>query len=117
MRCVCCNSKDIKRKFTKNTFQFYACALYGFQFAHPLLSQESIEKYYNQTRISDDIRDKIESHIKDLKTNPNSPKRDRFDRILSNATGTLEKETLNVLEIGSAYGFSLITAIIWAIMP
>lgn len=105
MKCICCNSSHTIKKFKKNSFQIYECSSCGFQFVHPLPSQLSIEKHYNKTRVKIDIRDKIQKYLHDFKTNSNNPKRDWYDRILAIAKRYLNKESLTILEIGSAYGY------------
>jgi SAM-dependent methyltransferase len=105
MECICCHSDNPKKKFKKNSFQIYECRSCGFQFVHPLPSMDLIEAHYNKTRVSNDIRGKIRKYLHDFKTNSNHPKRDWYDRILAKAKSYLNKQSLSILEIGSAYGY------------
>jgi len=105
MECICCNSSDTRKKFKKNNFHIYECSSCGFQFVYPMPSASIIEAHYNKTRVSSDIRDKIKKYLLDFNTNPNNPKRDWYDGIVTKASKYLNLKSLNILEIGSAYGY------------
>ncbi len=104
-KCLCCNSDSIQKMRVMRGYQSYRCCNCFFEFIFPIPDKAIIEKYYNTTTVTSDIRHRIQDYIRDITSNPNSPKRDWFDKVLAKSIETTSKNSLDILEIGSSYGY------------
>lgn len=83
----------------------YTCSDCSFEFVHPLPSSQEIEAFYNKTRVVGDLKQIIKKHIHDFDAGAQQPKRDWFEKVLSTAKKHTSKDKLEILEIGSGYGY------------
>ncbi|MHC2995273.1 MAG: class I SAM-dependent methyltransferase [Candidatus Atribacteria bacterium] len=105
MKCLCCDSNNIDRKGQKSNYEIFHCKNCGFEFVYPLPDYEQIENHYDKTRVSKDIKKLIWKSIYNIQNNPNNPKHDWFDRIFDIVKKYTNKDKLDILELGSAYGY------------
>lgn len=105
MKCLCCDSNNIVRRGQKPNYEIFHCKSCKFEFVCPLPSYDEIQKHYNKTRVSKNIKQLVRKSINEIENNPNSPKRDWFDKILDIAKNYNNKDNLNILELGSGYGY------------
>jgi len=83
----------------------FTCSNCSFEFVYPLPSTEEIEKFYNKTRVVSDLKEIIKKSIEDFDKGGWAPKRDWFNKVINTAKKYTKKEKLNILEIGSGYGY------------
>lgn len=105
MLCVCCGSNQIRKKGVKYGYPIYACNKCHFCFVHPLPAKDDIQKHYNKTRISKDIKNYVQKAINEIEHSSNCPKRDWYKMVLEYVSNYCNRETLDILDIGSAYGY------------
>jgi 2-polyprenyl-3-methyl-5-hydroxy-6-metoxy-1,4-benzoquinol methylase len=105
MKCICCNSSEVVPRKNLRGYKMFTCTNCSFEFVYPLPSTKEIESFYNKTRVVSDLKQIIKQHIEDFDTGGQAPKRDWFDKVFSTAKKYTKKEKLNVLEIGSGYGY------------
>ena len=105
MNCICCNSSQVVPRKDLRGYKMLVCKDCSFEFVHPLPTSQEIEAFYNKTRVVSDLKLIIKQHIDDFDKGGQAPKRDWFDKVFSTAKKYTQKEKLNVLEIGSGYGY------------
>ena len=103
--CVCCRSTNFIKRGRKLNYDIYLCINCEFEFVYPLPSFSEIKNYYNKNRKQSNTAYLITQAIDDLENNPNSPKRDWFDRVLNYSKLICQKDKLDIIEIGSGYGY------------
>lgn len=105
LTCACCASTLIRYRYTKKGQRIHTCASCGFAFVSPLPTEERIKAHYTRIKIDDDLTLRIRNAIQEIRHSKNSPKRDWFTRIVAVAQRHTRKEKLNILEVGSSYGY------------
>jgi len=105
MECFCCGSNQIRKKGQKSGYSIYGCKKCHFCFVYPLPANADIQKHYNKIKISDDIKNQMLTAINEIVDSPNSPKRDWYKRVLDYVGNYCNRKTLDILDIGSAYGY------------
>lgn len=105
MHCICCDSKEIKSLGKLKSYDYYKCLNCGFRFIHPIPSKQEIEKFYNTSRVITNLSEAISKNIKKFEKETTSPKKDNFNNIIKSVTKVVNKNPLNILEIGSGYGY------------
>ena len=103
--CIYCDSHTFLKKGNKGYFKILECKKCGLGFVHPLPSNHEIEKIYSIMKISKDLKKNIRNSIYDFEHNPNNPKRAWFSKILNITKNYVNKDKLDILELGSAYGY------------
>lgn len=103
--CLSCKSKRTYFIGKKSNFRFYRCKNCSFVFVDPLPTAKQLENFYNRSKLKVDLKSLIKKSIDKIEKSPNSPKRDWFEYILNISKKYTGKRTLNILEIGSAYGY------------
>ena len=73
MKCLCCNSNNIVRRGQKPNYEIFHCKNCKFEFVYPLPSYDEIQKHYNKTRVSKNIKQLVRKSINEIENNPNSP--------------------------------------------
>jgi len=105
MNCICCNSSEVIPRKDLRGYKMLVCSNCSFEFVYPLPSTKEIEAFYNKTRVVSDLKQIIKQHIEDFDKGGQAPKRDWFDGVFAAAKKYTHKEKLNILEIGSGYGY------------
>ncbi|HWY38647.1 MAG TPA: class I SAM-dependent methyltransferase [Bacteroidia bacterium] len=86
-------------------YKMFACQSCSFEFVSPLPTKEEIEVFYNKTRVVTDLKQIIKQHIEDFDKGEPAPKIDWFKKVIGSAKKYTQKQKLNILEIGSGYGY------------
>jgi 2-polyprenyl-3-methyl-5-hydroxy-6-metoxy-1,4-benzoquinol methylase len=105
MKCICCNSAEVVPRKSLRGYKMFTCTNCSFEFVYPLPSTQEIEAFYNKTRVVSDLKQIIKQQIDDFDEGGQAPKRDWFNKVFSTAKKYIQKEKLNILEIGSGYGY------------
>jgi 2-polyprenyl-3-methyl-5-hydroxy-6-metoxy-1,4-benzoquinol methylase len=105
MNCICCNASELINRKDLRGYKMLRCKNCSFEFVHPLPSVKEIEDFYTKTRVVSNLKEIIKSYINDFDKGGQAPKRDWFDRVLEQAKKYTQKEKLNIIEIGSGYGY------------
>lgn len=104
MHCICCNSEDIKSLGKLKSYDYYKCNNCEFRFISPVPSQEELTAFYNTSRVSSDLKETVKSLISAFDASTN-PKKDWFHLVLNKVKKIKAADKLNILEIGSGYGY------------
>jgi 2-polyprenyl-3-methyl-5-hydroxy-6-metoxy-1,4-benzoquinol methylase len=105
MKCICCNSSEVIPRKNLRGYKMLTCTNCSFEFVYPLPSTQEIEAFYNKTRVVSDLKQIIKQNITDFDKGGQAPKRDWFNKVFNTAKKYTKKEKLNILEIGSGYGY------------
>jgi SAM-dependent methyltransferase len=105
MNCICCLSTEVVPGKPLHGYRMMACRNCGFAFVHPLPSPAEIEAFYNKTRVVADLKQIIRGYIAAFDRGENAPKHDWFGHVIAEAKQLTGKEKLNILEVGSGYGY------------
>jgi len=105
MKCICCNSSEVIPRKNLRGYKMLTCTNCSFEFVYPLPTTQEIEAFYNKTRVVSDLKQIIKQNIADFDKGGQAPKRDWFDKVFNTAKKYTKKEKLNILEIGSGYGY------------
>lgn len=105
MNCVCCHSSYLAPRRPLRGYKMLACRNCGFSFVHPAPSAAEIEAFYNKSRVVSNLEDVIRECIEAFDRGGNAPKRDWFNRVLGEARRYTSKDKMNILEVGSGYGY------------
>lgn len=105
MNCICCDSTQLIHRRNLRGYKMMKCSNCTFVFVHPLPGVEEIEKFYNKACVVSDIKQIISHSIADFSNSEHAPKRDWFNKVITDSQKLTKKEKLQIFEIGSGYGF------------
>jgi SAM-dependent methyltransferase len=103
--CICCGSDSFRPFRFWRGYRLIRCSGCRFVTVHPLPDTTTVETYYNDTRTGEEKRQQRRQLIAGFLAKSNNPKRDFFRSVLSKVSTTLEKRALDILEIGSGFGY------------
>lgn len=105
LTCICCGNDSFRHFRTIKGHDLLRCTACRFVTVHPLPDLDAVESYYNDTRTGEEMRQLRRQLIAGFLTISNNPKRDFFSGVLAKVSGILAKPALDILEIGSGFGY------------
>jgi 2-polyprenyl-3-methyl-5-hydroxy-6-metoxy-1,4-benzoquinol methylase len=102
---MCCGSESFRHFRTMKGYTLLRCTVCRFVTVHPLPDLEAVEAHYNDTRTGEEKQQLRKELVARFMSLSNNPKRDFFSSVLSKVSGILAKSALDILEIGSGFGY------------
>jgi SAM-dependent methyltransferase len=103
--CICCQGRSFQRFRRLKGFDLYRCGKCRFVTVHPLPDSGAVEAHYNETRTGQDKAALRRKLLAEFMLAHNNPKRDFFDQVLGKAGRLVGKPSMDILEIGSGFGY------------
>jgi SAM-dependent methyltransferase len=103
--CICCQGRRFQHFRRLKGFDLYRCGKCRFVTVHPLPHSGAVEAHYNKTRTGEDkavLRRKL---LAEFMLAHNNPKRDFFEQMLAKVCELVGKLSMDILEIGSGFGY------------
>lgn len=104
LNCSCCNSNELVYTAQKFGYKIMKCKKCTVEFVSPLPTKDQLEKFYNTSNITVDIKDQIQQNTDSIKNEQNSPLLLWYAKIINLGKHLCKKSKLDILEIGSSYG-------------
>jgi 2-polyprenyl-3-methyl-5-hydroxy-6-metoxy-1,4-benzoquinol methylase len=105
LTCICCGRDSFQHFRTVKGYTLFRCRSCRFVTVHPLPDLDTVQAHYNDTRTGEERQQQRRKLVAEFLSKPNNPKRDFFSSVLSKVTAILEKPALDILEIGSGFGY------------
>ncbi len=103
--CICCGSDAFRHFRELKGYTFLRCRSCGFVTAHPLPDTATVESHYDHTRTGEDRQEQRRVLVAGFLARSNNPKRDFFRHVLGQVSSMVNKPALDILEIGSGFGY------------
>jgi 2-polyprenyl-3-methyl-5-hydroxy-6-metoxy-1,4-benzoquinol methylase len=105
LTCICCGSDSFRHFRTMRGYTLLQCRACRFVTVHPVPDVKTVEAHYNDTRTGEERQRQRKKLVAGFLAKPNNPKRDFFNSVLSKVSAILGKPALDILEIGSGFGY------------
>jgi 2-polyprenyl-3-methyl-5-hydroxy-6-metoxy-1,4-benzoquinol methylase len=105
LTCICCGSDSFRHFRRLKGYTLLRCSACRFVTVHPLPDVETVEAHYNATRTGAEQQQQRRKLVAAFLAKSNNPKRDFFASVLSKVSALLGRPTLDILEIGSGFGY------------
>jgi SAM-dependent methyltransferase len=105
LTCICCGNDEFAAFRTVRGYTLVRCRGCQFVTVHPLPAVDAVEAHYNDTRTGEEKQRQRRRLIGEFLARPNNPKRDFFASVLSKVSAVVGAPIIDILEIGSGFGY------------